>query len=69
MSSPERPTDDIFLPGGKIRPGALTPECIQTGPALLRQHFTETGQPPSDKDIRLLVDNVLIPMLRATPDT
>jgi AcrR family transcriptional regulator len=54
---------------GDVRPGALTPECIQTGPALLRQHFTETGQPPSDEDIRRLVDNVLVPMLRATPDT
>src|SRR5580704_6674143 len=29
MSSPERPTDDIFLPGGKIRPGALTPAAAQ----------------------------------------
>lgn len=52
---------------GDVRPGALTPECIQTGPALLRQHFIETGEPPSDEDVRLLVDNVLIPMLRATP--
>jgi AcrR family transcriptional regulator len=54
---------------GDVRAGALTPECIQTGPALLRQHFIETGQPPSDEDIRLLVDNILIPMLRAAPDT
>jgi AcrR family transcriptional regulator len=53
---------------GDVRPGALTPECIQTGPALVRQHFIETGQPPSEEDVRLLVDNVLIPMLRATPD-
>jgi AcrR family transcriptional regulator len=54
---------------GDVRPGALTPECIQTGPALVRQHFIETGEPPSDEDVRLLVDNVLIPMLRTTPDT
>jgi AcrR family transcriptional regulator len=54
---------------GEVRPGALTLECIQAGPALVRQHFVETGQPPSDEDIRLLVDNVLIPMLRVTPDT
>jgi AcrR family transcriptional regulator len=52
---------------GEVRPGALTPECIQTGPALLRQHFIESGQQPSDEDIRLLVDNVLIPMLRPVP--
>jgi AcrR family transcriptional regulator len=49
---------------GDVRPDALTPECIQTGPALLRQRFIESGQQPSDDDIRLLVDNVLIPMLR-----
>jgi AcrR family transcriptional regulator len=54
---------------GDVRPGALTPECIQTGPALVRQHFIETGEPPSDEDVRLLVDNVLIPMLRTAPDT
>ena len=52
---------------GEVRPGALTPECIHTGPALLRQHFIESGQQPSDEDIRLLVDNVLIPMLRPVP--
>lgn len=52
---------------GDVRPGALTPECIETGPALVRQHFIESGRQPSDEDIRLLVDNVLIPMLRAAP--
>lgn len=52
---------------GDVRPGALTPECIATGPALLRQHFIESGRQPSDEDIRLLVDNVLIPMLRPVP--
>jgi AcrR family transcriptional regulator len=52
---------------GDVRPDALTPECIQTGPALLRQHFIESGRQPSDEDIQLLVDNVLIPMLRQVP--
>ena len=52
---------------GDVRPGALTPECIETGPALLRQRFIESGQKPSDEDIHLLVDNVLIPMLRPAP--
>jgi AcrR family transcriptional regulator len=49
---------------GDVRPDALTPECIATGPALLRQQFIETGRQPTDEDIRLLVDNILIPMLR-----
>ena len=53
-----------FEPVGGAPPGAAR----ETGPALVRQHFIETGEPPSDEDIRLLVDNVLIPMLRATPD-
>jgi AcrR family transcriptional regulator len=52
---------------GDVRPEALTPVCIETGPALLRQHFIESGQQPSAEDIRLLVDNVLIPMLRPVP--
>ncbi len=51
---------------GEVRPGALAPECVQAGPALVRQHFIETGEPPSDEDVRLLVDNILIPMLRAS---
>jgi AcrR family transcriptional regulator len=52
---------------GDVRPGALTPECVETGPALLRQHFIETGQQPSHDEIAALVDNVLIPMLRPAP--
>ncbi len=51
---------------GEVRPSALTPECIQTGPALLRQHFIESARQPSDQEVRRIVDNVLIPMLRAT---
>ena len=53
---------------GEVRPEALTPECIQAGPALLRQQFIESGEQPSEEAIRLLVDNVLIPMLRAKPE-
>jgi AcrR family transcriptional regulator len=52
---------------GDVRRDALTPVCIETGPALLRQQFIESGQQPSAEDIRLLVDNVLIPMLRPVP--
>ena len=43
---------------GDVRRDALTPECIETGPALLRQQFIESGTQPSGEDIRLLVDNV-----------
>lgn len=54
---------------GEVRAGALTPECIEAGPALLRQRFIESGQQPSDEAICRIVDNVLIPMLRASPAT
>lgn len=50
---------------GEVRVGALTPECIEAGPALLRQAFIESGQQPSEEAIGRIVDNVLIPMLRA----
>ena len=53
---------------GEVRSDALTPECIEAGPALLRQHFIESGEQPSDEAIRRMVDNVLIPMLRAAAD-
>ena len=52
---------------GEVRAGALAPECIEAGPALLRQAFIESGQQPSEEAICLIVDNVLIPMLRANP--
>jgi AcrR family transcriptional regulator len=52
---------------GDVRPGALTPECIEAGPALLRQQFIESGEQPSGEAVRVLVDNVLIPMLRVKP--
>lgn len=52
---------------GEVRPDALTSECVEAGPALLRQHFIESGEQPSEEAIRRIVDNVLIPMLRASP--
>jgi AcrR family transcriptional regulator len=52
---------------GEVRPGALTPECVEAGPALLRQQFIDSGEQPSEDAVRVLVDNVLIPMLRAAP--
>src|SRR6185437_9803174 len=37
---------------GEVRPDALTPECIEVGPALIRQHFIESGQQPSEEAVR-----------------
>lgn len=49
---------------GEVRQGALTPECVEAGPALIRQRFLEQGPRIPDETIIMLVDNVLIPMLR-----
>lgn len=50
---------------GDVRASALTPECVDVGPTLIRQRFIETGQSVDDETVRRIVDNVLIPMLRA----
>jgi AcrR family transcriptional regulator len=49
---------------GEVRASALTPECIDAGPTLIRQRFIETGQPVDEATVTQIVDNVLIPMLR-----
>jgi AcrR family transcriptional regulator len=51
---------------GEVRPQALTPECIDVGPGLVRQRFMESGTRMHDRDIVRMVDNILIPMLRRT---
>lgn len=53
---------------GEARPTALAPECLDAGPALLRQHIIEHGPPIPDQLIVRIVDNVLIPMLRPVHD-
>ena len=50
---------------GEARPGALAPECLNAGPALLRQHFLEHGAPIPDAVTVAIVDNALMPMLRS----
>jgi AcrR family transcriptional regulator len=51
---------------GDVRPEALTPECIDVGPALLRQRFLETGEPIAAAAVERLVDDILLPIFRAT---
>jgi AcrR family transcriptional regulator len=53
---------------GEARPAALAPECLDAGPALLRQHIIEHGPPIPDQLIVRIVDNALIPMLRPLDD-
>jgi len=49
---------------GDVRPDALAPECVDAGPALLRQRFLELGPDLPDDTITAIVDNVLVPMVR-----
>lgn len=49
---------------GEVRPEAIAPECIDAGPALIRQRFLEFGPAIPDHVVRAIVDNVLLPMLR-----
>jgi AcrR family transcriptional regulator len=50
---------------GEVRADALTPECIDAGPALIRQRFIESGEPLDADAVERIVDNILIPMFRA----
>jgi AcrR family transcriptional regulator len=50
---------------GEVRPDALTPECIDVGPALIRQRFIESGEPINAAAVERIVDNILIPIFRA----
>lgn len=54
---------------GQARLGAAAPECLAAGPALLRQHLRDHGQPIPDELIVRIVDNALLPMLRPEPPT
>lgn len=49
---------------GEVRPDALTPDCIDVGPALIRQRFIESSEPLDADAVERIVDNILIPMFR-----
>jgi AcrR family transcriptional regulator len=46
---------------GDIDPAAITPLTGRVGPALINQHFLLTGEPPSRRDLALIVDTVIPP--------
>ncbi|EWM16786.1 TetR/AcrR family transcriptional regulator [Kutzneria sp. 744] len=50
---------------GQVRPGALTPRVAAVGPALMRDHFLTHGGPITDEVVAEIVDEVLVPLLRA----
>ncbi|MCF2527797.1 TetR/AcrR family transcriptional regulator [Yinghuangia soli] len=50
---------------GEARPGALEPECILAGPAMIGQIYMATDNPPTRDEVRRVVDHVLVPMYEA----
>lgn len=48
---------------GEIRPESVTPLRLDTGQALLRQHFLFQGPPIPDRLVVDIVDEVLVPLL------
>lgn len=50
---------------GEVRPTALTHRIASVGPSLLRQHFLLFGAPIPDSVIYEILDEVLMPLIRA----
>jgi AcrR family transcriptional regulator len=46
---------------GDLDPAAVTPLTAKIGPALINQYFLLTGEPPSRRDLALVVDTVIPP--------
>ena len=46
---------------GDLDPAAVTPLTAKIGPALINQYFLLTGEPPSRRDMALVVDTVIPP--------
>jgi hypothetical protein len=50
---------------GEVRAGALSPLVASVGPALIRDHFLSNGGPIPDSVIVDVVDQVVVPLIRA----
>ncbi|WP_336204705.1 TetR/AcrR family transcriptional regulator [Nonomuraea sp. LPB2021202275-12-8] len=50
---------------GEVDPAAVTPRRLDSGQALIRQHFLFHGPPIPDQLIVDVVDEVMVPLLRA----
>jgi AcrR family transcriptional regulator len=46
---------------GDLDPATVTPLTARVGPALINQYFLLTGEPPSRRDMALVVDTVIPP--------
>lgn len=50
---------------GEVRAAALTPRVASVGPALVRQHFLIHHPPIPDRVLVEIVDEVILPLIRA----
>ncbi|OBG29204.1 TetR/AcrR family transcriptional regulator [Mycobacterium sp. E3198] len=46
---------------GDLDPATITPLTARVGPALINQHFLLTGEPPTRRDLAIIVDTVIPP--------
>ncbi len=46
---------------GDLDPAMITPLTARVGPALINQHFLLTGEPPTRRDLAIIVDTVIPP--------
>jgi len=49
---------------GEVRPGAVTDQVTEVGPAMIFHAVLTEGAPPPDDEVVSLVDNILMPILR-----
>jgi hypothetical protein len=50
---------------GQVSPKALTPQLISLAPTLLSHHYLLHGAPIEDQTINDILDNVVMPLIRA----
>lgn len=53
---------------GDLDPATITPLTARVGPALINQHFLLTGEPPTRRDLAIIVDTVIPPRSPAAGD-
>lgn len=50
---------------GEARPDAVCRRVLETGPALAMHRYLSTGRPVSDSELIAIVDEILLPLIRA----
>ncbi len=48
---------------GELDPATITPLTARVGPALINHHFILNGEPPTRRELGLIVDTVIPPRL------